>query len=498
MKIKINNTEKNICMLLMAMIFSFFSITICSKSSILYPMNDWVDANCFFTMGKALMNGKILYKEIYEQKGPLLYFMHGIPYWFSKDSFLGVYIIEVFMFGMHLFFAYKCAKLYIEQYNIAILIIPVLAVIIPISEAFAHGDSVEELTICFLMYSLYSVLKAKKENRLLNIQECLLNGVCIAWSLWTKFTILGFYIGLSLYVVLWYFGEKQWKKLGNVIVCVLLGVSITTIPIIVYCYKTNSFMDMIEAYFYNNIFLYPIHLENGIYKGMDFIFNCVRMLKSNISFSIFIVIGIVDMFIRKTKGYIAIILSFFGLLVGTYSGGRSAVYYGLIFSVYTVFGIIVLFRELIFWRNINKIKAVLYFPLSIVIIICSVGTSLLFTGNRYLMRYAKNDLPQYKFAQRINQVENATMLNYGFLDGGFYFAAGCEPINKFFCKLNIPLEEMDEDQNRCIVEGKVDFVVTRDKKLEDYNLDIENYKMVDTASMIFEGEERTYFLYQHY
>ena len=65
MKIKINNTEKNICMLLMAMIFSFFSITICSKSSILYPMNDWVDANCFFTMGKALKNGKILYNEIY-------------------------------------------------------------------------------------------------------------------------------------------------------------------------------------------------------------------------------------------------------------------------------------------------------------------------------------------------------------------------------------------------------------------------------------------------
>ena len=120
------------------------------------------------------------------------------------------------------------------------------------------------------------------------------------------------------------------------------------------------------------------------------------------------------MFIKKNKRVHSDNTEFFGLLVGTYSGGRSAVYYGLIFSVYTVFGIIVLFRELIFWRNINKIKAVLYFPLSIVIIICSVGTSLLFTGNRYLMRYAKNDLPQYKFAQRINQVENATMLNYGF------------------------------------------------------------------------------------
>lgn len=80
----------------------------------------------------------------------------------------------------------------------------------------------------------------------------------------------------------------------------------------------------------------------------------------------------------------------------------------------------------------------------------------------------------------------------------FILLLGVNQLINFFCKLNIPLEEMDEDQNRCIVEGKVDFVVTRDKKLEDYNLDIENYKMVDTASMIFEGEERTYFLYQHY
>ena len=41
-----------------------------SKSSPLYPMNDWVDVNCFFTMGKSLLAGKVPYVDLYEQKGP--------------------------------------------------------------------------------------------------------------------------------------------------------------------------------------------------------------------------------------------------------------------------------------------------------------------------------------------------------------------------------------------------------------------------------------------
>ena len=50
-------------------IFSVIMITICSKSSPLYPMNNWDDANCFFTVGKAVGNGEVMYRDIFEQKG---------------------------------------------------------------------------------------------------------------------------------------------------------------------------------------------------------------------------------------------------------------------------------------------------------------------------------------------------------------------------------------------------------------------------------------------
>ena len=75
-------------------------LAICSKSSFLYPLNDWVDSNCFFTVGKAIANGEVLYKDIYEQKGPLVYFIHALAYLLSSDSFTGVYIIEVVSFGL--------------------------------------------------------------------------------------------------------------------------------------------------------------------------------------------------------------------------------------------------------------------------------------------------------------------------------------------------------------------------------------------------------------
>mgnify|MGYP000054928960 FL=1 len=88
MKMRESKTLNSKAVLLYAMCISFLFMLICSKSSFLYPMNDWQDANCFFTVGKAMMNGKVLYKDIYEQKGPVLYFIHGIAYLISKTSFL--------------------------------------------------------------------------------------------------------------------------------------------------------------------------------------------------------------------------------------------------------------------------------------------------------------------------------------------------------------------------------------------------------------------------
>ncbi|MFQ9073882.1 MAG: hypothetical protein ACLR43_15090 [Faecalibacillus faecis] len=42
-----------------------------------------------------MFNGKVPYKDLFEQKGPLLYLIYGIGYLISHDTFLGVYLLEV-------------------------------------------------------------------------------------------------------------------------------------------------------------------------------------------------------------------------------------------------------------------------------------------------------------------------------------------------------------------------------------------------------------------
>lgn len=72
----------------------------------------------------------------------------------------------------------------------------------------------------------------------------------------------------------------------------------------------------------------------------------------------------------------------------------------------------------------------------------SLVFSFVMCNNTYMLRYDKSDLPQYRFAEIIVQKEDATLLNYGFLD------------------------EMIEVQNEYIQEGRVDYVVTKKKELE--------------------------------
>ena len=63
----ISENKFSIVILLFLLFLAFIFITICSKSSPLYPFNDWVDANCFFTVGKSIVNGKTLYLDIFEK-----------------------------------------------------------------------------------------------------------------------------------------------------------------------------------------------------------------------------------------------------------------------------------------------------------------------------------------------------------------------------------------------------------------------------------------------
>ena len=81
-----------------AAIVSICFLTICSRSSFIYIFNNWDDANSYFTMGKVMMNGGVFYRDSFDQKGPLLYFIYGLAYLISHNTFRGVFVMEILSF----------------------------------------------------------------------------------------------------------------------------------------------------------------------------------------------------------------------------------------------------------------------------------------------------------------------------------------------------------------------------------------------------------------
>lgn len=432
-------------------------ITICSCSSPLYPLNTWVDANSFFTVGKAMFNGMVLYRDIYEQKGPLLYVVYGIGWLFSKNTFHAIYVIEIIACFFYLLFAYNIVRLFDDKRSV--LGIPVMAAIVYSARNFSLGGSAEELCLPLLIYPVYVSFKAFENKTDISIWEYLKVGITAGCILWVKYTMTGLYVGWYLVLFFVMLKRHDYGKIVKSILMVLTGVMIATLPVAVYFIYNHAINDCIQTYFINNIFIYGA--SAGIIGKAKLVLHGLRTA-GGFSKILWPLIGIggVWLILRRNRVETAQYILMAGILaIFTYAGGKTYAYYAIPFSAFAPF-MIPAIRALFS-------KAVLHISdrnVAVFGTVCSIAVAFLIS-----VTVSKNtgdigpisSLPQYKFAQIMNQSGNPTLLNYGFLDGGFYTEAEIAPTCKYFQKMNIQLPEMMEEQDRYVREGVTEYVVTK-------------------------------------
>ena len=107
MRLYFIKNKTKIFRLLYCLVISFLVLMICSKNSFLYPFNNWVDENAFFTVGKAWGYGLIPYRDMFEQKGPVLFLIFTLASFISSKTFIGVFIFEIISFTIFLYYVIK-------------------------------------------------------------------------------------------------------------------------------------------------------------------------------------------------------------------------------------------------------------------------------------------------------------------------------------------------------------------------------------------------------
>ena len=470
-KIKLKD-KKNILIFIFFTAFAFAILYICTASSPRYATNPWNDANAFLTVGKAMANGLTVYKDIFEQKGPLLYLIHALACFISDTSFTGVYVMQSLSLCVTSFAAYKIASLYVGTgWSVASAVLTCFVTVN--SSCYYYGDSAEEFCLPFLMISIYYFCRYFKntEQALPKRSVFFLVGFFAGCVAMIKFTVIGFWFAWAAYISLYtLFAKKDFKKAVVNALVFLGGMGAAIAPWIVYFAVKGGLRDFIYTYFILNATAYPMteklsffaRLWKPIYIiGTNLASSPAVLILSGLGMTAFLFTNIFaekKLFSRLSVPFVCCL----GIYI-IYFGIRSYSYYLLPLSAFTVFSFIAVFfvaGKLIKGKAEKIVSAVV----CVVLIVASV------IGGNYL-NICSTDLPRkgestiQSEAVRYIKSHNSDgiILNYGCLDTGIYLAADQLPVFRHFEEQNLLYEKYSEnvdEQNRYINEHLADFVVT--------------------------------------
>ena len=481
----------DILTILMLIVMAFAVITICSKSSPLYPLNDWDDPNCFFTVGKSMVNGRVLYRDIIEQKGPALYMLHGLTYLISHDTFIGVWLVEIIACFVFLYNSYRIVSLLCKGRRM-LAIIP-LAALGYSSLAFCCGDSAEELCLPLMSYCMYVLLDSAEKNSAARSKRVFVCGICAGIILWVKYTLLGFFIGFGLSFVVLYIKEKRFARIAAGIICVLAGITVASIPVFAYFYLTDAFSSLFQVYFYDNIFIYSSgRFDHPALATLTNLFNGLCSFAMYNTFGFLCAAGGVVYVLYRGNRRFALSYSsvLFITFIFIFIGGRAYAHYSFILTVFAPVGIAGAYNFL--EPKISRMKnRKLQLAAPALVICLNAALCIGLCRNLYLIFIPRDEMPQFRFQKTISQTDDPSLLNYGFLDGGFYTVTGIVPECRYFCELNMPVTEMYTTQDRFVRDGIPDYVVTKDQKPL-----LTNYECVDECDFIYWYSTSTYYLYR--
>ena len=466
---------------------AFITLLICSKSSPLYPLNDWVDANTYLTVGRGMLHGRLPYRDLYEQKGPLLYMLHAGAAAVSERSFLGVFIIEVIACTA---FLYEASVLFSSSGSKSRLwLVTVISGAVYASRAFCHGDSAEELCLPLTLGAYMLGLAAVRGKRPLSGREWFTLGILGGAVLWIKFTLTGIFAAPAAAGIYYALRQSRGGGLVRGLSLCVLGAAAASLPVITYFAVNGALDDLFSVYFYDNIFRYggtdggfPANLGDGL--------NFCRIFMPLPS--LIICAGLVLIPLREGKASALYFTGAFTAAAAAAFGGHASYqYYPLAAAVFVPHALTAASGCIKPVRSLPR-----YLPAAVCsggLILCGLWCSLT-SRNVYLMKYSRSELPQYRFAEIVRENGGGSLLNYGFIDGGFYLAAGQIPEFRYFCLNNMDIPEMRAAQEHYISSGRAKFAVMRSASQYPEYIP-EGFSLISTSKMCYYDKLFYYFLF---
>lgn len=247
------------------------------------------DSGVFLYMGQQILNGNIPYRDVWDHKGPVLYYVNALGLILGRGSEWGVLFLEF----LSLFSAISLGYLVMSR---AFGKIPAFFASMLFLFGWFYlswgGNAVEEygLPLTFATLYLFSVFI----NSGFKLIYVFAMGVIFSISFLLKPNNVGMQLSVMLLIFLSYVSYRRIDDLIRIICAFVLGFFVITIPVLLYFQWNNALTDLIDQVFrYNSIYSKTTlrHQIHSFLSGINILWPSGLIITSSVAW----IIGVVSM-----------------------------------------------------------------------------------------------------------------------------------------------------------------------------------------------------------
>ena len=494
-------------------VYCFAIMLFCTKSSPLFAFNDWFDANCYFTMGKGLMNGRVPYVDLIDNKGPLLFLIYGLAWLLGNTGFTGVYLFQCAFLALSVIYSYRLAALFMKRRFFCVLIailspIPMLARRFYALGFDYGGGGPEEICRALMIVSLYYYVFYDSKPEQYKPRHSVIQGVLFGCVFLMKFSLATFWTGFLAAILGELVLKKKWRQALRHIGGFVLGTAGVALPYVVYGFVTHSLPAFYDTYF----------LFNSRYTGVDAVpmaeklirafIDAMQAMGGNLLFFALLLAGLVFIFLHCKKCLIvAYSSSLLLFLVVSFMAELQLHYLYIPITTFQLIGLVAVC--VLVERKALKMQSRRTVQITAVSLVAAftIGINGLAAYPLFLTDEQTTQQQMAKVIWQEATSDPITLLeighNIGGLDSGFYTAAGIIPQEPYFYIPNHISHDAfptPRDAQKSAVFGlKTEFIISRSEN-NDISHNPYNLKRYYDEIAVLQGtgyqNKRDYHLFQ--
>lgn len=239
---------------ILALIAFLFLLLFSFSTSPLFINNFGIlDSSIFMLIGKGITNGLVPYLDLFDHKGPIIFFLDALG-WFIMPNRSGIFFIQWIFMMANLILIFKIGGLFLNK---KLSWIPNFFFLLILASTFVEGNLSEEYSLPFLFLPLYLSLIYFKENTIGIVKHpplyALVYGICFTLIVFMRLNNAVLICAIVLVVIISLFANKAYRNFFQNVLTFLSGSLITFLVIASYFIINNAFGEMIYGTFLFNI-----------------------------------------------------------------------------------------------------------------------------------------------------------------------------------------------------------------------------------------------------